>query len=158
MHPLAFKSLAIHVTLTARDRRMLARVTLLVPPTAVLAVSVPSNATVGEPARLFVAPPSLAAPFLGGMFAGRGGPIVGLLMGLWAALATLVLIVTIPAYQAPATLNALLLVPAVGLALGAAGVGIRTASSRWLASGSEGVRVVGPSGPSASGAAAPPVT
>jgi nitrate/nitrite transporter NarK len=106
---------------------MLAGVALLVPMLAVLAVFLPSNAAVGELARLFVAPPSLAAPFLGGMFAKRGGPVIGLLMGLWAALAALLLIVAIPAYQAPSTLAALLLVPVVAAVLGTVGTGIRMA-------------------------------
>ena len=116
------KGLATRVELTVLDQWLLAGVVLLVPTVAVLAVSMPSNRAVGELARLFVAPPSLAPPLLGGLFARRGGAIVGPLMALWAALAAPVLIVAIPAYQAPATLPALLL---VGVALGAVGAAIR---------------------------------
>lgn len=117
--------LATYIKVTRVDRWLLAAVGVLVPTIAVLAIALRSNPAVGELARLLVAPPSLAAPFLGGLFARRGGAIVGLLMGLWAALAALLLIVAIPAYQSPATLAALLLVPLVAVTLGTVGTAVR---------------------------------
>jgi hypothetical protein len=123
---LAVHRLATHIELMPLDRWLLAGLALLVPTIAILAVTLPANAAVGELARLFVAPPSLVPPLLGGLFARRGGAIIGLLVGLWAALVVPLLIVAVPAYQAPTTLAALLLAPLVSFALGAAGAGVRT--------------------------------